>query len=43
LHHEQQSGWLAIGAPSDLKRRISEHTQGFIDGFTAKYRGTRPV
>ena len=31
---------LYIGVTSDLKRRIEEHRQGLIDGFTKKYRCT---
>ena len=38
-----KSGVLYIGATSDLERRVSEHKQGLIDGFTRKYRVTRLV
>ena len=38
-----KSGVLYIGAPNDLDRRVFEHKQGLIEGFTKKYRVTRLV
>src|SRR5208337_5494778 len=38
-----KSGVLYIGATSDLQRRVFEHKQGLIEGFTKKYRVTRLV
>ncbi len=38
-----KSGVLYIGATSDLDRRVFEHQQGLIEGFTKKYRVTRLV
>ena len=38
-----KSGALYIGATSDLDRRVSEHKQGLIEGFTRKYKVTRLV
>jgi putative endonuclease len=37
------SGALYIGSTSDLERRVLEHKQGLIEGFTRKYRVTRLV
>ena len=31
------NGTLYVGVTSDLARRIWEHKEGFIDGFTKKY------
>jgi len=36
-----KSGVLYIGATNDLDRRVFEHKQGLIEGFTKKYRVTR--
>jgi len=33
----QRNGTLYIGVTNDLKRRIFEHKQGFVEGFTKKY------
>jgi putative endonuclease len=38
-----KSGVLYIGATNDLDRRVSEHQQGLIEGFTKKYRVTRLI
>ncbi len=38
-----KSGVLYIGATNDLDRRVFEHKQGLIEGFTKKYRATRLV
>ena len=38
-----KSGVLYIGATNDLERRIFEHKNGLIEGFTKKYRVTRLV
>jgi len=38
-----KSGVLYIGATNDLDRRVFEHKQGLIEGFTKKYRVTRLV
>jgi putative endonuclease len=38
-----KSGVLYIGATNDLDRRVFEHKQGLIEGFTKKYRATRMV
>ena len=38
-----KSGVLYIGATNDLDRRVFEHQQGLIEGFTKKYRVTRLV
>jgi putative endonuclease len=32
------SGVLYVGVTSNLQRRVLEHKQGVIDGFTKKYR-----
>jgi len=38
-----KSGVLYIGATNDLDRRVFEHKQGLIEGFTKKYRVTRLI
>jgi predicted GIY-YIG superfamily endonuclease len=38
-----KSGVLYIGATHDLDRRVFEHRQGLIEGFTKKYRVTRLI
>ena len=38
-----KSGVLYIGATNDLDRRVFEHKQGLIEGFTKKYRLTRLI
>ena len=37
------SGTLYIGVTSDLRRRVWEHKQGLVDGFTKRYRLARLV
>lgn len=32
-----EGGTLYIGVTNNLQRRVSEHQQGLIDGFTKKY------
>ena len=34
----QKNGTLYIGVTNNLRRRLSEHKQGLIEGFTKKYR-----
>ncbi|MBU0619743.1 MAG: GIY-YIG nuclease family protein [Patescibacteria group bacterium] len=34
----QRNGTLYVGMTSSLKRRIDEHKNGIIEGFTKKYR-----
>ena len=38
-----KSGVLYIGATNDLDRRVFEHKQGLIEGFTKRYRVRRLV
>ncbi len=38
-----ESGTLYVGVTSDLQRRILEHRQGTIGGFTKKYRCNKLV
>ena len=38
-----ESGTLYIGVSNDLIRRVSEHKQKVIDGFTKKYNCTKLV
>ena len=38
-----KSGVLYIGSTSDLERRVFEHKQGLVEGFTKKYRVARLV
>ncbi len=37
------SGTLYIGVTNNLERRVSEHQQGLIKGFTSKYQCTKLV
>lgn len=37
------SGTLYIGVTNDLERRLSEHAQGLLEGFTKKYSCNRLV
>ncbi len=38
-----KSGVLYIGSTNDLERRVFEHKQGLLEGFTKKYRVARLV
>ena len=33
-----RSGTLCIGVTADLRRRLEQHRQGNVDGFTKRYR-----
>lgn len=33
----KKNGTLYIGITSDISRRIQEHKEGLVDGFTKKY------
>ena len=33
----KRNGTLYIGVTSDLRKRIWEHREGFVEGFTKKY------
>ncbi len=33
----KRNGTLYVGVTSDLRRRVSEHKNGAVDGFTKKY------
>ncbi|MEI6296678.1 MAG: GIY-YIG nuclease family protein [bacterium] len=37
------SGTLYIGVTNNLERRISEHKQGLVEGFTKKYACSRLI
>lgn len=39
----QKHGTLYVGMTNDLPRRVLEHQQGMVDGFTRKYRLQRLV
>ncbi len=38
-----QSGTLYVGVTNDIVRRVGQHKQGLINGFTHRYRITRLV
>ena len=38
-----QSGVLYIGVTNDLNRRVGEHKEGLIPGFTRRYKANRLV
>lgn len=39
----KRNGTLYIGVTSDLRKRIWEHREGFVEGFTKKYNVHRLV
>ena len=39
----QRNGTLYVGVANDLLRRVSEHRQGLMPGFTRKYGVKTPV
>jgi len=39
----KRNGTLYVGATSNLKKRIYEHKEGLVDGFTKKYKVDRLV
>jgi putative endonuclease len=39
----QRNGTLYVGVTGDLARRVFEHREGLIEGFTSKYGVTRLV
>ena len=39
----KRNGTLYIGVTSDLRKRIWEHREGFVDGFTKQYNVHRLV
>ncbi len=38
-----RNGTLYLGATTDLRKRIWQHREGLVDGFTSKYRVHRLV
>ena len=38
-----RSGTLYVGMTNDLARRVAEHRQGLIPGFTSRYKITRLI
>lgn len=38
-----ESGTLYIGMTNNLERRVSEHKQGLVEGFTKKYNCNRLI
>jgi putative endonuclease len=36
-----KSGTLYVGVTSNIKRRVQQHREGLIEGFTKKYKITR--
>jgi putative endonuclease len=39
----RRNGTLYLGMTNDLKRRMAEHKQGLIEGFTKRYRVSQLV
>ena len=39
----KKRGTLYIGVTNDLKKRVFEHKEGLVDGFTEKYNVTQLV